>query len=117
MSRAFQRIFSCKIWRRYRGERALESLIIWLKNQIKVRDRTFQLSAGLDEIRRRVVRAAGARIGRRVQREAGGEAALLASPVLPPGGAVALASEQRLGHGPHLLRRRLRRVAGGEPKE
>ena len=48
-----------------------------------VRHRTFQLSAGLDEVRRRVVRAAGARIGRRVQREAGGEAALLAGPVLP----------------------------------
>ena len=32
-----------QIWRRYRRERALESLISWLKNQMKVRHRTFQL--------------------------------------------------------------------------
>ena len=32
-----------QIWRRYRRERALESLIIWMKNQMKVRHRTFQL--------------------------------------------------------------------------
>ena len=46
-SRAFHRIFCCKIWRRYRRERALKNLLIWLKNQGKVRYRTFQLSGAL----------------------------------------------------------------------
>ena len=40
-------MFSCKIWRRYSRERALSSLIIWLKNQSKVRYRTFQLRVEL----------------------------------------------------------------------
>ena len=36
-----------QIWRRYRRERALQSLRIWLKNPRKVRYRTFQLSLKL----------------------------------------------------------------------
>ena len=34
---------TCKIWRRCKRERALQSLIIWLRNQSKIRYRTFQL--------------------------------------------------------------------------
>ena len=39
--------FTCKMWRRYSRERALWSLIIWLKNQSKDQYRIFQLRAGL----------------------------------------------------------------------
>ena len=50
-----------KIWRRYRRERALSSLLIWLKNQGKIRNRTFQRSREPREAERLAVRGLRAR--------------------------------------------------------